>query len=472
MNINITLIIPVYNVGKYLIECLESVVKQSVSFFEVILVNDGSTDNSLQICEKYAFKYNYIKLINQENKGLSAARNIGLHYAKSEYVMFLDSDDYLAINAVQKLSEKLHEAEYDAIYFDGAIHCEEGYVVDHNIYDRSNANLDGIRMSGWDYFSKCYPEYYVSSVCFAIYKKEIIDQGMLRFPEGIFYEDNYFSFNVLKRVKKSLHISDKLYQRRYRKNSITTSEHSEKKFVDITKVSLLIWNEIMKEKFILPERKELLLTFVTNYCDMVLDKYCLCKNESIHLSKNSKSLFYNFIDRYEEMVNALYLYNGMISLFTLNKVLDCFDRMYTCCIKKRSSVKKIMEKLVNEKKEFLEEELCKLPLNEEKKIGIYGTGKHTEGLIAFFEKIIGNIRCDLVFIDSYKSNGVYKGKRIINYQEIDEKFELIIVSSFLYEEDMINKIRSISNIVPIYRFYKETRKDMFSGYEIFLENYF
>ena len=95
MNVTITVIVPIYNVEKYLVECLESIASQTIAFDEVILINDGSTDKSLLICEKYVSKYSYFNLINQKNQGPSSARNQGLKHMTKEYVMFLDSDDFL-----------------------------------------------------------------------------------------------------------------------------------------------------------------------------------------------------------------------------------------------------------------------------------------------------------------------------------------------------------------------------------------
>ena len=90
----ISIVIPVYNVEKYLRECLDSVIVQSYRNKEVILVNDGSTDNSIEICEEYDMKYPFIKLINKKNGGLSDARNVGILNSTGEYILFLDSDDY------------------------------------------------------------------------------------------------------------------------------------------------------------------------------------------------------------------------------------------------------------------------------------------------------------------------------------------------------------------------------------------
>ena len=98
----LSVIIPVYNVEPYLEQCLDSVINQTYKNLEIICINDGSTDNSLKILEKYQKKDNRIKLINQKNKGLSEARNAGLDVAKGEYIAFVDSDDYLELNAYEE----------------------------------------------------------------------------------------------------------------------------------------------------------------------------------------------------------------------------------------------------------------------------------------------------------------------------------------------------------------------------------
>ena len=91
----VTVVVPVYNVEKYLIRCIESLINQTLKEIEIILVNDGSKDKSGKICEKYALKYKNIKVIHQLNKGLSGARNTGIKIAQGEYVGFVDSDDYV-----------------------------------------------------------------------------------------------------------------------------------------------------------------------------------------------------------------------------------------------------------------------------------------------------------------------------------------------------------------------------------------
>uniref|UniRef100_UPI003864C4B3 glycosyltransferase family 2 protein n=1 Tax=Methanobrevibacter sp. TaxID=66852 RepID=UPI003864C4B3 len=114
---DVSVIIPVYNVEKYLKECLDSVCNQTLANIEIICVNDGSTDNSLAILNEYAQKDGRIKIISQENQGLGAARNRGLEDASADYVYFLDSDDYIELTTLEKLFNNAVSNSSDVVLF-------------------------------------------------------------------------------------------------------------------------------------------------------------------------------------------------------------------------------------------------------------------------------------------------------------------------------------------------------------------
>ena len=113
----VSVIIPVYNVEKYLEEALESVINQTLKDIEIIIINDGSTDRSLEIAKGYALKDKRIKIIDQKNQGLSVARNRGIENAKGKYIYFMDSDDYIALETLEVCYKKCEEYELEMIYF-------------------------------------------------------------------------------------------------------------------------------------------------------------------------------------------------------------------------------------------------------------------------------------------------------------------------------------------------------------------
>lgn len=473
MGVTISLIIPVYNVENYLVRCLDSVIHQTILFDEVIIVNDGSTDHSLEICEKYVSTYQYFKLINQENRGLSLTRNRGIFEASGEYVMFLDSDDYLRSDTVVILKEKLQKTRYDAVFFDAGIFSDETVLKNKkNIYDRSSAGLDGKVMSGEEYFIRCYPENYVVSACMAVYKTQLIKEEKILFPADLCYEDNYFSFVFLEYARSVIHISEKLYYRRYRTGSITLSEYSESNLSDHIQIGLLIWDEILKrEDTLFSNRKELLLKYASDYLFVILDKYKHCKASNIPLSEKLDNDLCIIAERYVLLLKKLQLEEVSNDLLLFNQVLTGIYNIKLCMGKNLDEIT-IVQNIVEKQKLIYYSLLKSIPLNiPGYKVGIYGTGKHTKGFLTIYEKIIGKINCDLFFIDTYKDEGQLWGRDLVNYKRIDSLTDLIVLSSFLYEQEMSENIKCVQSGIPIYGFYNDIKGDIFSGYDTFLQHW-
>ena len=139
-NVKVSVIVPVYNVEKYLKDCLDSVVNQTLEDIEIICVNDGSTDNSLAILEDYAEKDSRIKIITQENKGLGGARNTGLYHANGEYISFIDSDDWIELNTFEELYNMSKNLDLDMLMFQMKVfNIETGEFIE----DQYN-NIDSI----------------------------------------------------------------------------------------------------------------------------------------------------------------------------------------------------------------------------------------------------------------------------------------------------------------------------------------
>ena len=190
----LSLIIPIYNIDKYLDKCLNSISTQKNKDIEIILVNDGSTDKSLSICERYKKKDKRIKIINQENQGLSAARNVGLKYANGEFIWFIDGDDYIEDGSVERIMSLLN-VENDIIVF--------------NYNKVKNGKI--IKMKGYYNFDKIDTKYVLAfpSVWNKIFRKSILEVDL--FPEGHVYEDLYAVPNLILRTKNIVFIEDFLY---------------------------------------------------------------------------------------------------------------------------------------------------------------------------------------------------------------------------------------------------------------------
>ncbi|MDD7448801.1 MAG: glycosyltransferase [Prevotellaceae bacterium] len=217
----IAVIIPVYNVAPYLRECLDSVVNQTYSHLKIIIVDDGSTDDSYAICKSYAQKDERILLIHQENGGLSVARNTGMKYIDDcDFVSFIDSDDYLELQAYEECIGYIEQhPEVDLLSFQATEFSEmnppiiKGKFHTIHTYSREEAIREYI---------KPYSFKIQGSVCNKLIKSQLVRN--LLFPVGRYYEDNQFCFEVLLKTNCT-HILPTAYYnyRRGRTGSITTA---------------------------------------------------------------------------------------------------------------------------------------------------------------------------------------------------------------------------------------------------------
>ncbi len=220
--VKISVIIPVYNVENYLNECLDSVVNQTLSDIEIICVNDGSTDNSLNILKQYSKSDNRIKIINQNNLGVSSARNNGLDVSVGKYICFLDSDDYLELDALEKV--------YDVSESNGLDICLFKLInFDDDTKKQYNEEYFDMTFLKKKYGSSVFSHNDIESDLFRIsvtphsklFNREFISQ--FKFPEGLIYEDNVFFTQAMFEAGRVLFYDEYLYNRRIRQNSITHS---------------------------------------------------------------------------------------------------------------------------------------------------------------------------------------------------------------------------------------------------------
>ncbi len=201
----ISIIIPIYNVEKYLNRCLDSVMKQSFQDIEIILVNDGSTDNSDNIIKSYLFDER-IKYIYQKNKGLSEARNTGLNIASGEYVLFLDSDDSIEPNTCYELSQVIERFEVDIVVFGR-------YLIKDCIEKvRDPAYWGNNLLDGKEYLVQAkLNNRFSASACNRLYKLSFLRQRGLNFKSGIVYEDLLFNFQCMIQGARVYVLNELLY---------------------------------------------------------------------------------------------------------------------------------------------------------------------------------------------------------------------------------------------------------------------
>ena len=209
----ISVIVPVYNVEKYIEKCVESIIAQTYTDLEIILVDDGSTDNSGKLCDLYASKDERIRVIHKENGGLSDARNVGIEQSTGEYLSFIDSDDYIHPQMMEILYRNMQEygadlsmcdslevAENEEFVFEKI--CNRVRVVEHPLEElRNNAAKISV---AWN---KLYP-------------RKMFDE--VKYPKGKLHEDEYVIHELLYISKKMIVTDEKLYAYVQRQDSITS----------------------------------------------------------------------------------------------------------------------------------------------------------------------------------------------------------------------------------------------------------
>ena len=223
----LTVVIPVYNVEKYLNRCLESILIQEWKNYDIIMVDDGSTDRSPQICDDYVKAYDFISVIHKENGGLSDARNTGLSQAKGEYVYFPDSDDWLEPDTFIALAEALESQKFDIISFNREfIKGEEDVIISDPVENQV--------FEGKDAFVHMLKHSYITG--FAndkIYRKSLFVDHDILFPKGKYYEDLGTNYKLFLSAKKVYATNQKYYHYLIDNPDSITQSWNEKKFRDM-----------------------------------------------------------------------------------------------------------------------------------------------------------------------------------------------------------------------------------------------
>ena len=247
----ISIIVPVYNVEKYMHRCLDSILGQTYTNLEIILVDDGSPDNSGKYCDEYASLDNRVSVIHKANGGLSDARNTGIDRSTGRYIMFVDSDDYIALNMVEMMYNALEENDADLSV------CNFKYVSDDGtkVYDNSNLPIKDECISPECFlkeklFNNKY-HYWIISSC-KLYKKELFNN--IRFEKGKIHEDEFIIHKIIIQCNKIACVSDMLYFYVQRDGSIMHSVGSVKELDSVEALCLRAYDlsSMLKYKSVAP----------------------------------------------------------------------------------------------------------------------------------------------------------------------------------------------------------------------------
>lgn len=283
----VSIVVPIYNVEQYLEKCVESICRQTYENLEIILVNDGSPDHCGQMCEEYAKKDNRIKVIHKKNGGLSDARNSGVKLATGKYLLFVDSDDYIAKDLVEKTAAIAEKNNCDMVLYDYY------YVEPDNVEIRSTIVPANKVISLEQEHTLLLA---ATSACAKLFNREFYVKANCPFPQGIYFEDLATTSIFFMRAKRVFYLKEPLYYYINRENSIMTGKNFEKSSHDKLVALEHILSAYKKEGKYEEYRQELeYLVFANEYFEpsKVL---ALAGEDGEYLEKYRKYMYETFPD--------------------------------------------------------------------------------------------------------------------------------------------------------------------------------
>lgn len=445
----VSVIVPVYNVEKYLPECVQSLLDQTLDKVEIVLVDDGSNDGSGKMIDEYAERHPNIVAIHQENSKLGAARNHGLSVARGEYIAYLDSDDFLTQDALEKLYNLAVRKRLDVISFDAQPFFQEGVQIDgvETLYDRSNLEINFEKVwKGSEYWNENYRKGGVFiNACFSFCRREFLLQNNFEFQPGVFYEDNEFGMKLYLCAKRFMCLPEKFYCRRYRPGSITTSEMKTIHLVSRLVSVKCIWKHIIQYSNEI-KQGDAAYTFFSSNLNRILDVFYKIREVDYEWFIKELISFNDFIWQNESIVLGNYdvrIINPVVEF--LNNILA--DKTLNENLKKGE--KKELEKTVHISETIAKKKLKhifeKMGISEEQKICIYGTGIIGKRVSNSIRKLLGELFSQYVFYaQTSVAEETYDECRVLAIDTIgSENVGVIIVATTKYVEEMLCNLKKL-----------------------------
>lgn len=317
----VSVIVPVFDVEKYLRQCLDSIVSQSLKDIEIICVDDGSTDGSLNILKEYESKDSRVKVICQQNNGVSSARNRGLEIAQGEYIYFADSDDYLESDSLDKLYSLSKDKDLDLLIFK-LVNFDEKGNMDYSYSDMPF--LSEIEKETFSYLDFKDNVFNVDVTVYTkFFKRQLI--GKKRFAENLIFEDNAFYADYIFDAERIYFHDECLYNRRIRKNSLISRKS--KNYCDLFKIHEIIIDEL-KNKGVYEEFKEM---YFMRKVDSIYYRFTLI--DSKYRKGYYDKMRQDFLEQKDEYENGLDLkkinsyhksiYEGVIESSNIDEIESC-----------------------------------------------------------------------------------------------------------------------------------------------------
>lgn len=297
----ITIIIPVYNIEEYIEKCIQSIINQFTPDVEILIINDGSTDHSIERIKKYE-NNETIKILNKKNGGLSSARNYGLKFATGKYVWFVDGDDYIAEDSISCLLELIKNNDYDIISFNHKkVYSKKSILICERL----------------DNFEGKLKLFINTSPCTKIFNLEFLKNNNALFDEGIIYEDLALIPYLMIKATKILHLETPFYCYVFRNNSIMNNKKFNKNRDDKFKAINFLKSRLMNDElyniyiseFIYLTIRHLLITYSTEI--LIYEKdiyYDRCNKVNNYLFQLNNNWINNEYLKQQNVLKKIYVY--------------------------------------------------------------------------------------------------------------------------------------------------------------------
>lgn len=319
----LSVIMPVYNVEKYLETAIDSVLSQTYKNIEVILVDDGATDSSPEICEEYAKKDNRITVLHKENGGLSDARNYGVPYATGDYIIFFDSDDYFEDEfSLEHIADKLEEENSDVlIFFFKYWYEKDNTIVEYNP-NYKNITIDRTNLTT-QLTDLVKNNAFLSSACTKAVKRTLFIENDLKFIKGITSEDIDWSARLMQCAKSYSLLNRSIYV--YRQRALSISQTFSDKYVYNLK------NNIIKSAKMVDncseDIKECFLNYVSYQYITFLNICCVYNGDTKEYIKEMKEYSYLLDHHWNSKVKMIYNFKKIFGFNLMMKILKIYLKL-------------------------------------------------------------------------------------------------------------------------------------------------
>jgi glycosyltransferase involved in cell wall biosynthesis len=320
----LSIVIPVFNVEKYLRECIDSVLNQDLKNCEIICINDGSTDSSRAILKEYQYSNSHLKVIDQPNGGLGSARNTGLLSSVGRYIYFLDSDDFLLPESIAKIKTILVSEDLEVLVCNALINGEVNYFNNSPVFQ--NRLLTGDRYIKLSYQVN---NTFAVPIWLHVYKREFLISNNFYFVSRIYYEDELFTPVVLHKANRVFIINEYILHYRFNRpysitQSVNQKHFDDRKFIANKLISLYIQDNSFEEEYYRKLLEFLLISYDLAYSQGILvSKYFLLNKSQLNFIKQ-KVFWFN----YDRKCIRLLQFNLKLLVLYRRNMLNVFVRKF------------------------------------------------------------------------------------------------------------------------------------------------